>query len=335
MQSTANGNEKAPYAEAIRLMQGIAVGGDSQLTQGGILEPATNAFLEQNASIFELLRQGASSNSTQWDADTSDVRRLQEQRMAVSGLCRISILRARTSLALGEPIRGRDDLLSAMALVRNVTHGLPFRLVKTIELDDEAGLLRCMAELSPCLPEEGVRQLAVLLGQLPAAVSPGDTVCTDPQFYAMQLKRLPHPPPGLEEGLDSFSGFCKAAAEELDREPPLSPDDLERRLVNLATTIGPDVPAVGRTLTGQSVRVFAHFYSFVRFGREQMAMFQCGLAIIRDGPKAIRQSLDSHSNGAFNHIAADQGFEIQGTIISPCTGKPITLRFGTSSRKQN
>jgi len=329
MQLTPNADEP-PYAMAIRLIRQLASGPDSELIHGRILDPATNEFLNRNATIIQLLHQGAISKSTQWDPDTSDIRRLQEQTLAVSDLCRFNVLQARTSLALGEPIHARDELLSAMALIRNVTRGLPFRLVKTIELDNEVALLRSMAELLPSLPNDEVRQMTILLGQLPAAVSAGETVCTDPQFYAIQFNRLPCPPPGLQQGLDSFSTFCKAAAKEIDLEPPLSPADLERRLANLASTIGPDVPPVGRTLTEQSVRAFSHFYSWVCLGREQTAMFQCGLAIVRDGPNFIRESLDSYSNGAFTHIPNNNGFEIQGKIISPCTGKPITLRFGTS-----
>jgi hypothetical protein len=334
MESTGN-TDTPPYAEAIRLIQRIAIGPDSGLIHSGTPDAATNAFLNRNAIIFQLLHQGAISKSTQWNADTSDITRLQVQILSVSDLCRLSVLRARTSLELGEPIGSRDDLLNAMALVRNVTNGLPFRIVKFIELGDEVMLLRSMAEVLPSLPLDEVRQITTRLGQLPVATSPGAAICTDPRFYAIQFARFPTPPPGLQQGLHAFSLFCEAAAKEIDREPPLSSADLERLLADLASSIGPDVPRVGHTLAEQSVRAFTSFYSSVCFHREQTAMFQYGLAIVRDGPNAVQTNVDSKSNGSFSYIPVDQGFVIQTTSTSPCTGKPITLRFGRTKREQS
>jgi hypothetical protein len=333
MESTVNA-DTPPYAEAIRLIQRIATGPDSGLIHSDTPDPATNAFLNRNALMFHLLHQGAISKSTQWDADTSDITRLQVQILSVSDLCRLSVLRARTSLELGEPIRSRDDLLNAMALVRNVTNGLPFRIVKFIELSDEVMLLRSMAEVLPSLPLDEVRQMTTRLGQLPVAVSPGAAICTDPRFYAIQFARFPTPPPGLQQGLDAFSLFCEASAKAIDREPPLSSADLERLLVDLASSIGPDVPRVGHTLAEQSVRAFTSFHSSVCFHHEETAMFQYGLAIVRDGPNAVQASVDSKSNGSFSYIPVDQGFVIRKTSLSPCTGKPITLRFGRTKREQ-
>jgi hypothetical protein len=175
MESAVNANTP-PYAEAIRLIQQIVSGQDSGLIHSGTPDPAINAFLKRNALIFQLLRQGAISKSTQWGADTSDISRLQAQILSVSDLCRLSVLRATTSLELGDSIRSQDDLLNAMALVRNVTKGLPFRIVKFIELSDEVMLLRSMAEVLPSLPLDEVRQMTTRLGQLPVAVSPGAAI---------------------------------------------------------------------------------------------------------------------------------------------------------------
>jgi len=333
MASTASA-AKPPYAQAIALIRQVTAGADSDLINGEALNPATEEFLNRNVAILDLLRQGAIIQSTQWEPDTSDFRELESQILAVGDLCKLCELSAQTKLAVGRPTDARDDVLCAMALIRNITRGLPFRYVKSIELGNEVFLLWRVAELTPSLPPDQVRQMSAALEQLPAAVSPGEAICGDPQFHAIQFARRALPPAQLREALDSFSLFCKAAAKEIEREPALSQEEFEQRVAELAKNIGPDAPRVARTLAEISVKAIAHFHASVCNHREWTGMFHCGLDIIREGPSDVQKCLESHGNGSFTYVPVDRGFAIQAKTISPCTGKPIALRFGQAVRNQ-
>jgi hypothetical protein len=267
-------------------------------------------------------------------SDAADFAQLEAKTLAVHDLCGESEFIARKNLEYGEPIAARDGLLDSMTMVRNLTRRLPFRYVKTMELMLEPGLLRGMAAVAASLPRDEAAQLSDLMGQLPAAISPGQTLLGEPKFHAMQFARRALPPAQLQEALDSFSLFCTSAAKEIDLEPALSQEEFEPHVAELAKNFSPNAPRLARTLAEISVKAICHFHSLVCDHREWTAMFHCGLAIIREGPSAVQRSLESHGNGSFSYVPADHGFAIQAKTISPCTGKPIGMRFGKAVRNQ-
>jgi hypothetical protein len=61
-------------------------------------------------------------------------------------------------------------------------------------------------------------------------------------------------------------------------------------------------------------------------GRVRWELFKTGIAVVRDGEKAVEQSIDPYGNGPFEYVKTPDGFELRSKL--QWNKKPVTLDFG-------
>ena len=175
--STQTGD--SPYLEAITRAQD---------RHGDVDGDVDVQSLSVDVGILNLLRQGRATGTTRWTADTDDVPKFQRQLICIDRMSRALAAASVANIRQDKLLAAIDCLLDAIALGRNATRGVPFRMVKAVELSSTQHQLRRWAAILPSLPHEDQGQTFQRLASLPMPIPICTVLQTNANFLQSSLE---------------------------------------------------------------------------------------------------------------------------------------------------
>ena len=322
----ATTQSSAPYFRAIEIVRKLEAGPDEALVDTDApLDARTAQFLARNQEIFDLLHAAVVDDRPEWCPTTSDMDALLHQLNPVRALASVGILRARFLIQQNQPSQAVDEILDVMALGRNVDRANPVMVTSLVAIGVEELAMSELAKTLPTLPRELVAALPDRLRALPPTTPFADLIRGEQKFgggmLAQQLKA-----PDAQKAFDAMSPFYTTLEKASEETPPLSAADLKRKMSDAVSTIDKDQP-VSRALAQNMVSSFVAFYSAWCMHITHRAMLEAGVVVVRDGPDAVKSSIDPFGDGPFELAKTAGGFELRSKLTDRAD-KPISMRFG-------
>jgi hypothetical protein len=316
----------APYMHAAQIVRALSEGPDSKLIDTDApLDDHTAKFLSQNQRLFDLLHEAATGDLPQWCNASDDMETRLHQLNPMRSLAQLGILRTRFLLKQGQPGQAVDQLMDVLALGRNLDRSNALMVSSLVSIGVESSAIKELATDLPALPRDVVATLADRLKQLPAPMKFSDLIAGEQQFGGALLAQQLNAPQAAK-AFDAMSPFYDALKKACDESPPISADKFKQKMTDAVSTIDKD-QTVSRALAQNMVPSFAAFYSAWCTREAQRQILEAGVAVVRDGPDAIKASADPFGDGPFDFSTTPGGFELKSKLLNR-SGDPVSMRFG-------
>lgn len=310
------------------------------------LDPAALALIEGSRASREYLQRGASLDRCDWSLDYGDGIRLLLPHLSKSlTLARLTALHARQEFKQGHGKAGWQDVTALLKLARHVEM-TPIMIANLVGYRIEATAIEAAAPYLSGLKSALPPSAAAVLDGLPAGATLQQLVLMEkqigPLWLIQEMKEAEQRKKGSWQ--DVWNGvFQSMEGTDRDAVPPVKTfeqavklmDDLlplNERLAKLAALpwkeFDREYPEFVKMkahnpLGGFLLPTVDKYVEVQRRTQAQLALFKAALAVVQDGPDALKGTKDPFGEGPFEYRELGNGFELKSKLLFK--GQPVML----------
>jgi hypothetical protein len=289
-------------------------------------------LIEEAKNALTFLHRGARLADCDWGLNKEDGVGIFLPHLAKAReLSKYALLHARYQFAKGQVQAGIDDVTDTIALARHIgAHSVFLGLLVQYAIENRA--IDTLAKYLPDLNDAAQRHLAARLNALPRGGSFKAGMRAEKEIFIggsiRQFKEGRHFSEPVVGALLRAAGGLKDPVtwieevgkfyEDVIQLPPLPRDQFLKRVNDLSSKLA-DNP-FGKLLLPACDKV----YEAGERNQAKRAMLQAALAVVKNGPEALKTIRDPFGEGPFEYRALKHGFELKSQLKGP----PMTLVVG-------
>lgn len=316
------------------------------------LDAAAAKLIDQAGNSLQYLHRGAAMDRCDWAPNYEDgVRLLLPHLAKARTLAQLAALRARHRFAQGDAKGALADVVAMLRLARHVETD-PIMVNHMVGYVIEGMAIQAAA---PHLPgaKAALADVSATLDKLPAGPTVADMLKSENQSFLgwmiRELKAVEKAKPGawlglwkevtgvpaeggepvpdvvknvksfdeaikLTEGLtplyDELAGLTELPPKEFDTRYP----EFVKKAKAANVLAGAVLPAVDKVMAAR------------RRAQARLALFKAAIAVVRDGPDAVKEHKDPFGDGPFGYEATPGGFELKSKLTYK--GEAVGLKVG-------